>query len=120
MPTRSLLDISGVRIRRPAALTPVARALLRRHLDHQPARLGTRFTPLFHRIVAVLALATVVALVTVHVRAIHEARAARREACVAWLEAWTLRNPVLARTLSPHEDACAALALVEGAAGARR
>lgn len=96
-------------------MSPAVRALLRHHLDHYPARLGTWFTPLFHRIVGVVALATIVALAVAHVRAIHEARAARQEACVAKLEAWSLRNPALARTLAPRQDACAALALVEGA-----
>lgn len=60
-------------------------------------------------------LATIVTLAVAHVRAIHEARVARQEACSAKLEAWRLRNPVLARTLVPPQDACAALALVEGA-----
>jgi hypothetical protein len=103
-----------------ARVSPAVRALLRRHLDHQPARLGTWFTPLFHWIVGVVALATVVALAVAHVRALHEARAARQEACVARLETWSLRNPVVARTLPPHQDACAALALVEGAGVTRR
>jgi hypothetical protein len=100
-------------------VSPVARALLRRHLDHQPARLGTWFTPLFHWIVGAVAVATFVALAVAHVRAIHEARTARQEACVAKLEAWRLRNPVLARTLTPRQEACAALALVEGTAAPR-
>lgn len=97
-----------------ARVSPAVRALLRKQLDHHPARLGTWFTPLFHWIVGVVALATIVALAVAHVRAIHEARAARQEACVAKLETWSLRNPVLARTLTPRQDACAALALVEG------
>jgi hypothetical protein len=100
-------------------VSPVARALLRRHLDHQPARLGTWFTPLFHWIVGVMALATVVTLAVAHVRAIHEARVARQEACAAKLETWRLRNPVLARSLTPHQDACVGLAWVEGAGAPR-
>lgn len=98
-----------------AGVSPVARALLRRHLDHQPARLGTWFTPLFYWIVGVVALATVITLAVAHVRAIHEVRVARQEACAAKLEAWRLRNPVLARSLATHQDACAAFARVEGA-----
>lgn len=101
-------------------MSPAGRALLRRHLDHQPARLGTWFTPLAHWIVGVMALATIVALAVAHVRAVYEARAARQEACVARLEAWTLRNPALARTLTPRQDPCTALALVEGTGLPRR
>ena len=95
-------------------MSPVGRALLRRHLDHQPARLGTWFTPLAHWIVGVTVLVAVVAFAVAHARAIHEARAARQEACEARLEAWTLRNPALARPLPPRQDACTALARVEG------
>jgi hypothetical protein len=59
-------------------------------------------------------------LAIAHGRAIHDARAARQEACVAKLETWRLRNPVLARTLTPRPEACATLALVEGTAGPAR
>jgi hypothetical protein len=97
-----------------------ARTLLRHHLDHQPARLGTLFTPLFHWIVGVMALAAALALAGAHVRAVHEARSARQDACAARLEAWRLRNPALARTLAPPRDACAALALVEAPAALTR
>jgi hypothetical protein len=101
-------------------VSAAGRALLRKQLDHQPARLGTWFTPLFHWIVGMVALATVVALAVAHVRAVHEARAARQEACVARLEMWTLRNPTLARTLTPRQDACTVLARVEGTGRPRR
>jgi hypothetical protein len=101
-------------------VSPAGRALLRKHLDHQPARLGTLFTPLFHWIAGAIALTTIAALAVAHVRAIHEARAARQEACVARLEAWTLRNPALARTLTPSQDACTVLARVEGTGLPRR
>lgn len=67
-----------------------------------------------------MVLAGVGGLVVAHVRAIHEARVARQEACVARLETWRLRNPVLARTLEPRQDACATLARVEGTAGSAR
>ena len=93
-------------------VSAIARHLLRQHLDHQPARLATWFTPLFHWIVGTLAVAVVILLVMAHVQALHEVRAARQEVCAAKLEAWKLRNPALAKTLLPLSDACSTLGLL--------
>ena len=90
-------------------VSAVARHLLRQHIDYQPARLATSFTPLFHWIVGTLAAVVVVGLLMAHVRALQEVRAARQEVCAARLEAWKARNPALAKAFVPAADACSAL-----------
>ena len=90
-------------------VSAVARQVLRQHLDHHPARLATWFTPLVNWIVGTLGGLVVVGLLIAHVQALYEVRAARQEVCAAKLEAWKLRNPALAKSLSPYADACAAL-----------
>ena len=92
----------------------VAHRVLREQIDHQPGRLGTWFTPLGHWIAGAVALALILALGVAHIGAVHEARAARQEACAARLEAWKARNPLLANGLMPVADACANLALLVG------